>query len=164
MAILTSSSYAIPTIDEFKGPIADDDFEIDTAKTNEQKQEFMDARASKLWRTLRIASKSRFNVLDKVDDGPNVQALFEPKTVEINLPADGTDAPGVSNESRDPAQSNGTMTPNVEHGAPGDQEEVNGVEEPGGDRSMPEAVQNEHVETLENIEDTLEITQDVAVT
>ena len=53
------------------------------AKTEEEKQEATDARASKLWRTLRIASKSKLNLFDKIDDGNNLQALFQPEE-ELN--------------------------------------------------------------------------------
>lgn len=49
------------------------------AKTGEEKQQATDARASKLWRTLRIASKSKLNLFDKIDDGNNLQALFQPE-------------------------------------------------------------------------------------
>lgn len=69
--------YTIPTAESFRGPIAEDEFDIDMAKTGEEKQQATDARASKLWRTLRIASKSKLNVFDKIDDGNNLQALFQ---------------------------------------------------------------------------------------
>ena len=52
------------------------------AKTDEDKQLATHARASKLWRTLRVASKSKLNLLDKIDDGNNLQALFEPEETE----------------------------------------------------------------------------------
>lgn len=52
------------------------------AKTDEEKQQAIDARASKLWRTLRIASKSKLNLFDKIDDGNNLQALFRPDEEE----------------------------------------------------------------------------------
>lgn len=52
------------------------------AKTDEAKQQATDARASKLWRTLRIASKSKLNLFDKIDDGNNLQALFQPEEEE----------------------------------------------------------------------------------
>lgn len=48
------------------------------AKAEEEKQFLTNARASKLWRTLRIASKSRMNLFDKIDDGNNLQALSKP--------------------------------------------------------------------------------------
>ena len=70
--------YTIPAINSFKGPIAEDDFDIGMAKNEEEKQLASDARASKLWRTLRVASKSRLNVFDKIDDGNNLRPLFEP--------------------------------------------------------------------------------------
>ena len=49
------------------------------AKTDEEKQILTDARASKLWRTLRIASKSKLNLFDKIEDGNKLDALFEPE-------------------------------------------------------------------------------------
>lgn len=52
------------------------------AKTDEEKQQATDARASKLWRTLRIASKSKLSVFDKIDDGNNLQALFQTEEEE----------------------------------------------------------------------------------
>lgn len=75
---LTSSRYRIPTAESFRRAIEEDDFDIKMAKTEEDKQFSANARASKLWRTLRIASKSRLNLFDKIDDGNNLQALFEP--------------------------------------------------------------------------------------
>ena len=74
-----SSRYTIPPAESFRGPIADDDFDISMAKTDEEKQILIDARASKLWRTLRIASKSKLNLFDKIDDGNKLDALFEPE-------------------------------------------------------------------------------------
>ena len=74
-----SSRYTIPTAESFRGPIADDDFDISVAKTDEEKQSLTDARASKLWRTLRIASKGKLNLFDKIDDGNKLDALFEPE-------------------------------------------------------------------------------------
>ena len=77
-----SSRYTIPTAESFRGPIADDDFDISMAKTDEEKQLLVDARASKLWRTLRIASKGKLNLFDKIDDGNKLDALFEPEGEE----------------------------------------------------------------------------------
>lgn len=49
------------------------------AKTDEEKQLMLNARASKMWRTLRIASKTKLSLFDKIDDGNNIQALFQPE-------------------------------------------------------------------------------------
>lgn len=86
-------------MESFERPIADDDFDIDMAKDAEEKQLSVDARASKLWRTLRIASKNKLNLLDKIDDGNNLRALFEPEGEENR---DKTEANG-SEENSDPA-------------------------------------------------------------
>lgn len=69
--------YSIPSIESFKALIADDEFDLAMAKTDEDKQLTTNARSSKLWRTLRIASKNRLNRFDQIDDGNNLQALFQ---------------------------------------------------------------------------------------
>ena len=70
------SRYSAPTPESFRGPIAEDEFDMAMAKTEEDGSLASNARASKMWRTLRIASKSKLNVFDKIDDGNNLQALF----------------------------------------------------------------------------------------
>ena len=55
------------------------------AKTNEEKEQAINGRASKLWRTLRIASKNKLSLFDKIDDGNNLSALFEPQDDENTL-------------------------------------------------------------------------------
>jgi THO complex subunit 1 len=63
------------------------------ARTDEEKQQAIDAKASKLWRTLRIASKSKLSLFDKIDDGNKLDALFEPEADEHKekAEANGTD-------------------------------------------------------------------------
>ena len=68
--------YTIPTLESFERPIADDEFDIEMARNAEEKQLSIDARASKLWRALRIASKSKLNLFEKIDDGNNIKAFF----------------------------------------------------------------------------------------
>lgn len=86
--MLTVHRYSIPTIESFERPIADDDFDIDMNIDPEEKQLSIDARASKLWRTLRIASRSKLNVFDKIDDGNNIKALFELDGDDLKLRAE----------------------------------------------------------------------------
>lgn len=76
---LITRRYSIPSAESFRGPIADDEFDAAMAKTDEEKQLALNARASKMWRTLRIASKSKLSLFDKIDDGNNIQALFQPE-------------------------------------------------------------------------------------
>lgn len=58
------------------------------ARSDEDKQLALNARASKLWRTLRIASKSQLNLFDKIDDGNNLQVLFQPDELGDGGPKD----------------------------------------------------------------------------
>ena len=84
--------YSVPTAESFQRPIADDEFEMEMAKTDEERRLAADARASKLWRTLRIASKTRLNRFDKIDDGNNLKALFEPDAEDSKKSSiDGSD-------------------------------------------------------------------------
>ena len=132
--------YAIPSTDSFKGPIADLDFEIEIAKTDEDKQQIADARASKLWRTLRVASKSRLILLDKIDDGHNLQALFDPQGDENHVPTEsnGADAPGEKN--KDMKESNG-VTPQKENMVTVELE-TNGIKAPERNDLLPESAHN----------------------
>lgn len=57
--------------------IVDDEFDIDMAKTKEEKDDAMRAKASKVWRTLRLTAKSKFGHFDKIEDGNNLKVLFE---------------------------------------------------------------------------------------
>ena len=113
--------YTIPTAESFRGPILEDDFDIEMAKTDEEKQQATDARASKLWKTLRIASKSKLNLFDKIDDGNNLQALFQPEEEENK---DSVEMEGTEKISLAPASesvANGTEQKMVDE---------NGVEAP----------------------------------
>ena len=71
------------------------------AKTGEEKQQATYARASKMWRTLRIASKSKLNLFDKIDDGNNLQALFQPEEEESK---EKTEVDGTEQTSDPPAK------------------------------------------------------------
>lgn len=84
----------------------DDEFDMEMAKTEEDKLLAANARASKMWRTLRVASKSKLNLFDRIDDGNNIQVLFQPDGDEnknkgdINgLDLQGKDSPPPETES-----------------------------------------------------------------
>lgn len=63
-------------MESFRGPIADDDFDVETAKNDEEKELVSNARASKLWRMLRLAANHKIKLFDKIEDGKNLDALF----------------------------------------------------------------------------------------
>lgn len=59
------------------GGIADDDFNIDMAQSSDEKEAAVNAKASKIWRTLRLASRSKLALFEKIDNGKNLEVLFE---------------------------------------------------------------------------------------
>ncbi|KAK2739280.1 hypothetical protein FQN57_006615 [Myotisia sp. PD_48] len=92
--------FKVPDAEFYMSGINDDEFNIEMAKDDGEKEEATKARASKTWRTLRIASRSKLSLFDKTDDGKNLKVLFEtpvaPATVPINPPQEaesGLDGP-----------------------------------------------------------------------
>lgn len=93
--------YAIPTVESFERPLADDQFEIDMARTDGETRIAQEAKSSKLWRTLRIASKTKLGLLDKIDDGKKIQFLFHPEGDDKDeKDQTSADAEGESSEAR----------------------------------------------------------------
>ncbi|TDZ18637.1 Uncharacterized protein Cob_v008718 [Colletotrichum orbiculare MAFF 240422] len=69
--------YSLPELESFKRKIADDDFEIEMPTDNQTKAAAVESKASKSWRALRIASKTRLCLFDKIDDPDKIDAVFE---------------------------------------------------------------------------------------
>lgn len=69
--------YTLPDLDSYKRGIADDDFEITMPTNNETKAAAMEGKASKSWRALRIASKTKLAVFDKIDSDDKIDIIFE---------------------------------------------------------------------------------------
>ncbi|KAL8861485.1 MAG: hypothetical protein Q9178_002009 [Gyalolechia marmorata] len=80
--------YTVPKVEDFKAPIMEDEFDMDMAKTEEEKEAIAVAKASKMWRTLRLASKNRLNLFDKLEDGNGLGPLFDPPPVTKGDEAD----------------------------------------------------------------------------
>ncbi|KAK4193969.1 THO complex subunit 1 transcription elongation factor-domain-containing protein [Podospora australis] len=79
--------YRIPALDSFKRGIAEDELEIDMPANNESKNAAIEGKASKSWRALRIASKSKLVAFDKIEDDDKIDVVFE------DLPAEDADEP-----------------------------------------------------------------------
>lgn len=67
--------------------IANDEFNIDMTQSREEKDEAIKAKASKTWRTLRLSSRSKLALFDKIEDGNNLKVLFEPPPMQEDTPA-----------------------------------------------------------------------------
>lgn len=79
--------YQLPELDSFKRKIADDDFEIEMSK-DEVKAAAIAGKASKSWRALRIAARTKLAAFDKIDDPKKIDVVFE----ELKEDDDGDDA------------------------------------------------------------------------
>ncbi|KAL8954242.1 MAG: hypothetical protein Q9183_007247, partial [Haloplaca sp. 2 TL-2023] len=133
--------YELPKAEDYKEAIAEDEFNMGMAKNEAEKEEAAVAKASKTWRALRLASKSRLNLFDKIEDGNNLGPLFDPPPPpsENN---DENDQPGKpeaeKGENDQPLKSEAEESKDVEDPK---KEEVNCVGEPGTIESTPTAVE-----------------------
>ncbi|RSL39349.1 hypothetical protein CEP53_014120 [Fusarium sp. AF-6] len=72
--------FQIPDLDSFKRKIADDDFEIEMSNNPQTKAAAIAGKASKSWRALRIAARTKLAAFDKIDDPQNINIVFEELT------------------------------------------------------------------------------------
>lgn len=78
-----SSRYRIPALDSFKNKIALDDMEIDMPTNDETKEAAINGKASKSWRALRIASKTKLAAFDKLEDPEKIDVIFQDDAPEV---------------------------------------------------------------------------------
>lgn len=84
---------SIPSPESFHKAIKNDEFDAEMG-TDEEIKAALDAKESKLWRALR-ASKNRFNLCERIDNGKNLEALLE----ENVAPAAGSESVEITTES-----------------------------------------------------------------
>ena len=93
--------YALPELSSLKRGIADDEFEIEMPNSDDSKASAIEGKASKTWKALRIASRSRLVVFDKIDDDDKIDIIFEDKAAqETEAEEDAADAEVVFPEDR----------------------------------------------------------------
>ena len=73
----SSDRYELPELQSFQYKISDDQFDIDSARDNRSKALAVDKKASKSWRALRIASKTKLAQFDKIDNPDKIDSIFE---------------------------------------------------------------------------------------
>lgn len=92
--------YELPELDSFKRKIADDDFEIEMPTNDQTKAAAVAGKASKSWRALRIAARTKLAAFDKIEDPKKVDIVFEELTeAEEN---EDTAEPTASDEDMPP--------------------------------------------------------------
>ncbi|KAI9704526.1 MAG: hypothetical protein M1820_005600 [Bogoriella megaspora] len=74
--------YQIPDIKSFVDGVMNDELDMDFAEGDEARKAIEEAKASKIWRTLRIASRTKLARFDKIDEGRKLQALLDTEATE----------------------------------------------------------------------------------
>ncbi|KAL2271915.1 hypothetical protein VTJ83DRAFT_1286 [Remersonia thermophila] len=74
--------YRLPELSSLRRGIADDEFEIEMPTNDESKAAAIEGKASKTWRALRIASKTKLVVFDKIEDDDKIDIIFEEKPAQ----------------------------------------------------------------------------------
>ncbi|KAI1909285.1 hypothetical protein LOZ12_005332 [Ophidiomyces ophidiicola] len=101
-----------PEAESYVRGIADDDFNLDMAQNDEDKEEAARSKASKSWRVLRLSSRSKLNLFDKIEDGKSLGQLFENPPSPQRQPADAEDkvsSPKEEELAKDDAKENEVM-------------------------------------------------------
>ncbi|UNI21544.1 hypothetical protein JDV02_007524 [Purpureocillium takamizusanense] len=73
----SAERYQLPDLDDFKRKISDDDFEISMPTNDQTKAVAIAGKASKSWRALRIAGRTKLAAFDKIDDPKNIEFVFQ---------------------------------------------------------------------------------------
>lgn len=71
------SRYQVPSIKSFKSKIELDDMDVEMARDEESKNAAIEAKASKSWRALRIASATRLTAFDKIERADKIDEIFQ---------------------------------------------------------------------------------------
>jgi THO complex subunit 1 len=74
--------YSLPELISLKRGIDLDDLEIDMPTNDESKASAIEGKASKTWRALRIASKCKLVVFDRIEDDDKIDIVFEDKPLQ----------------------------------------------------------------------------------
>ncbi|KAL2195491.1 THO complex subunit 1 transcription elongation factor-domain-containing protein [Corynascus similis CBS 632.67] len=74
--------YSLPELASFKGAIDDADFDIERATSDESKASAVESKASKAWKALRLASKTKLVVFDKIDDDDQIDIIFKESSAQ----------------------------------------------------------------------------------
>ncbi|CAN8097262.1 unnamed protein product [Discula destructiva] len=139
--------YQLPDIKSFQKGLQEADFDLGFPNPVEKERELKEHKASLAWRALRIASRTKLAVFDKIDSYEDINVLFEePKLkAEEENEEDGeeeedkTQKNGETEEAKAPAVENGATQaaevvmadeiasqPGPESGAPVEAMETNG--------------------------------------
>ncbi|GCB19510.1 uncharacterized protein P25A2.03 [Aspergillus awamori] len=115
--------FSVPAADSLMMGIMDDELDIDTAQTKEDREYAMRSKSSKTWRILRLSAKSKLAEFEKIEDGKNLKILFETPQQSDGTPQalEGTpqasEKPPAGSESTGHGQEHGAASTENENSA-----------------------------------------------
>lgn len=71
------SRFSIPDSESLMKGMANDDLDLEMAQTKDETNSLLGAKTSKAWRILRLSMKNKLSAFEKIDDGKNMQVLFD---------------------------------------------------------------------------------------
>lgn len=119
--------YKLPDIKSFKRGIQEADLEIEMPLTDKSKAEAVETKASMSWRALRIASRTKLRVLDKIDSYEDISILFEDEKPKEEVQENGT-AEVTTDADEASSGSNGEISAVAEQTVPSAEQNDEAVE------------------------------------
>ncbi len=89
----SSDRHALPELESFKDMIAEEDLEIDMPRTDQSRADAIERKASKTWRALRIASRTKMSAFDRIEDDSRIDAVFAAGSQPAKMAADPESLP-----------------------------------------------------------------------
>lgn len=106
--------YQLPELKSFQRKIQEDELEMEMPMSDQSKAAAIEGKASKTWRALRIASRTKLALFDKIESDENIHLLFEeekPKEKTYENGQENGDAGGamedVTKETSEAVENNG---------------------------------------------------------
>lgn len=113
--------FKLPDVKSFKRGIQEADLEIEMPLTDKSKGEAVETKASMSWRALRIASRTKLQLFDKIESYEDISILFEdekPKEEAVEVEAQNDGGSGDEAAARDTEdEANDTADAQVEESA-----------------------------------------------
>jgi THO complex subunit 1 len=82
ISALTADRFSVPKAETLVEKVAEIDLDMDFVD-GEEKQSLEEVKAGKIWRALRITSKTRLNQFEKLEDSGNLKALLEEQNGDV---------------------------------------------------------------------------------
>jgi THO complex subunit 1 len=93
-----SSRYQLPSVKSFQGKMELDNMDIEMARDDDEKNAAIDAKASKSWRALRLATGTKFTAFDKIERSEKIDDIFKDEVKTEDAAVNGDEDTAESEE------------------------------------------------------------------